>query len=49
MEPEKRNPILSVDIQIEIRGALREISFTRVLKMARGFGVCRRPLVRLTA
>ena len=32
MDQEKRIPILSIDIQIRLRGALYEISFMRVLK-----------------
>ena len=32
MEQEKRNPILSMDIQIRFRGALYEFSVVRALK-----------------
>ena len=32
MEQEKGNPIFSIEIQIRLRGALYEISLTRVLK-----------------
>jgi len=39
MEQEKRIPILSVDIQIRFRGALYEISFTRVLKWLLAFAI----------
>lgn len=39
MEQEKRNPILSIDIQIRFRGALYEISFTRVLKWLGTFAI----------
>jgi hypothetical protein len=39
MEQEKRIPILSVDIQIQFRGALYEFSFTRVLKWLGAFAM----------
>jgi hypothetical protein len=32
MDQEKRNPILSIDLQIRLRGAVYEINLTRVLK-----------------
>jgi hypothetical protein len=32
MEQEKRNPIFSIDIQIRLRGAVYEFSFSRALK-----------------
>ena len=39
MEQEKRNPILSVDIQIRFRGAIYEFSFTRALKWLGAFAI----------
>ncbi len=39
MEQEKRVPILSIDIQIRLRGTVYEISLTRVLKWLAGFGL----------
>ena len=32
MDQEKRNPILSIDLQIRLRGEVYEIDLTRVLK-----------------
>ena len=39
MEQEKRNPILSIDIQIRFRGAIYEFSFTRALKWLGAFAI----------